>query len=157
LDKERTKVKKQTKKIGASTGRKGRVLVMDDDAFVRGVIRGMLAEAGYDIRVSKNGVEAIGYFKEAKDLGRPFDTVILNLHIPSGMGGDETMGFLRDLDPQVSAILLTADINHPAVAHYETLGFKTAIIKPFTRDDLLQALDRASDAERDSVEAGPEI
>jgi two-component system cell cycle sensor histidine kinase/response regulator CckA len=144
-DNEPSEAKKLKKNLEASTGRKERVLVMDDDAFIRGITRSMLLESGYDIRVAKNGAEAIKYFKEAKVLGHPFDIVILDLHVPSDMGGDQAIEKLRDIDPGVNAILMTADINHPAVTHYEALGFKTAVIKPFTRDDLLQALYRASE------------
>jgi CheY-like chemotaxis protein len=156
-DKEPFEAKKLRKRFEASTGRKERVLVMDDDAFVRGIIRSMLLESGYDIRVAKNGVEAIKHFKEAKVLGHPFNAVILDLHVPSDMGGDVAIEKLRDIDPGVNAILMTADINHPAVTHYEALGFKTAVIKPFTREDLLRALYLASEASPDSAEVSPEI
>jgi CheY-like chemotaxis protein len=130
-------------KVKSSTGHKKKVLVMDDDPFIRRVIRSLFRDSGYDMRAVKNGVEAIENFKKAKALGNPFDAVILDLHVPPGMGGDETLKKLRDVDPEVKAILLTADICHPAVSDYETLGFKSAIIKPFSLSDLRQALDRA--------------
>lgn len=134
-----------TTKSGSSEGRKERVLVMDDDAFVRGVIRSILVDSGYEVRLAKNGAETIKYFKEAKDLDSPFDTVIMDLHVTSGMGGAEAIELLRAIDPRVRAILLTGDINHPFVTNYDTLGFKAALIKPFTRNDLVNALYSASD------------
>ena len=135
--------KKQKKRIHSPARRKEKVLVMDDDPFIRMIIRSFLRDSGYDVRAAKNGMEALEYFKGAGALGAPFDAVILDLHIPSGMGGDEALAKLRDVDPHVKAVLLTADISHPAVSDYETLGFKSAIIKPFTRTDLQRALDLA--------------
>ena len=124
--------KKQKKSINSSTGRKKKVLVMDDDPFIRSVMRSLLRDLRYDVRLVKDGVEAIKYFKEAGVLGDPFDAVILDLHVTLGMGGEKTIEKLRDVDPMVKAILMTADIIHPAVSDYETLGFKSVIIKPFT-------------------------
>ncbi len=152
-DKEQAEVQKPAKRTRASAGRKERILVMDDDAFIRGIIRGMLMESGYEIRVAGNGTQAIEYFKEAKASGSPFDAVILDLIVPSGMGGDEALEQLRVIDPEVKAILLTGDINHPAIKHYPVLGFKTAVIKPFILDELLHAIQRASDPSRYSEES----
>lgn len=146
LNKIRAEAQKTTKRTGASAGRKERILVMDDDAVIRGIIRSMLSESGYEIRVAGHGIQAIQYFAEAKDTGSPFDAVILDLNVPSGMGGDKALERLRVIDPGVKAILLTGDISHPAMDHYTILGFKTAVIKPFILDDLLQAIHRASDS-----------
>jgi two-component system, cell cycle sensor histidine kinase and response regulator CckA len=146
LNKIRAEAQKTTKRTGTSAGRKERILVMDDDAVIRGIIRSMLSESGYEIKVAEHGIQAIQYFAEAKDAGSPFDAVILDLNVPSGMGGDKALERLRVIDPGVKAILLTGDSCHPAMSHYTILGFKTAIIKPFILDDLLQAIHRASDS-----------
>jgi PleD family two-component response regulator len=69
LDQERAEAGKTAKRTGASADRNGRILVMDDDAFIRGNIRSMLMESGYEIRVAGNGIQAIEYFEEAKDAG----------------------------------------------------------------------------------------
>lgn len=147
--------KSRNKMINASTDRKKRVLVMDDDPFIRSLIRSLLKDSGYGVRVTKNGAEAIEYFKEAGIHGEPFDAVILDLHVHAGMGGDKALEKLRDIDPTVKAILLTADICHPAVSDYETIGFNSAIIKPFTRTELQQALDRAIGTTSDGSGASP--
>lgn len=64
---------------------------------------------------------------------------------------------IRAVDPGVKAILLTADISHPAVSDYETLGFKSVIIKPFTRNDLQRALDLAFGTASDSSGESPAV
>ncbi len=150
----REKVMRLARRIG---GRKERVLIMDDDAVVRGVVRSILSDAGYDIRAAKNAVDAIDYFKDANEAGASFDAVLLDLNVHPGSGGDIVIGKLREMDPQVKAILMTADINHPAVTNYEILGFKSVVIKPFTRDDLLRALYDVSDNSPDAAEVIPEV
>jgi CheY-like chemotaxis protein len=47
------------------------------------------------------------------------------------------------LDPEIKAILLTGDINHQALEQYMECGFKTVLLKPFMRDELVQALEQA--------------
>ncbi len=118
---------------------------MDDDEYIGSIISLMLDDSGYDTFIAWNGDEALEKFRAAKDLQRPFEAVILDLNIPAGMEGSETMEKLRIMDPGVKAVLLTGDINHPTVAHYAECGFKTVLLKPFTRDELMQAIQCALD------------
>ncbi len=59
------------------------------------------------------------------------------------MEGHEVLEKLRAMDPGIKAILLTGDINHQALAHYAECGFQTVLLKPFMRDELIQALESA--------------
>lgn len=144
---------KQVRKgFRASTSRhkKGSVLVMDDDVYVTELLCTMLNESGYEACAASNGEEAIQRFTRARTLGRPINTVILDLNIPSGMGGSETIGKLRDMDPGVRAILLTGDISHPEISRYRESGFRAALLKPFTRAELLQAISWTSENPADT-------
>ncbi len=126
----------------AARRQKRSVLVMDDEEFVGSVIRLMLSKSGYTARLTKNGEEAIEQYLKAKSRARPFDVVILDMNIPAGMDGPEAMKRIRALDPEIKAILLTGDINHPAVARYEEYGFRAVLLKPFTEFELIDALKR---------------
>jgi CheY-like chemotaxis protein len=128
------------RKHAARPGGKGKILVMDDEEFVGSVIRLILGRSGYDTCIAGNGDEAIKKFRAAKDLQKPFDAVILDLNIPVGMEGSEAMEKLRGMDPEVKAVLLTGDITHPTVARYAECGFKAVLLKPFTGDELMQAI-----------------
>jgi CheY-like chemotaxis protein len=134
----------KSKKITHAAVSKGKVLVMDDEDIIRELIRSVLVKCRYKVSLARDGIEAINRFKKAENIGHPFDVVILDIHVSEGMAGDEAIVKLREMDADVRAILLTGDITHQAVAHYEKLGFKAAIIKPFTRDELLEAIRRAS-------------
>jgi CheY-like chemotaxis protein len=117
---------------------------MDDDAYVTELLCTMLNESGYETCAASNGEEAIQRFTRARALGRPINTVILDLNIPSGMDGCETFSMLREMDPGVRAILLTGDISHPEISSYRESGFRAALLKPFTRAELLQAINWTS-------------
>ncbi len=68
-------------------GRKGRLLFMDDDRGVCDVMVEILVHLGYHVTFAGEGLEAIEHYKEALRTGRPFDVVIADLTVPSGMGG----------------------------------------------------------------------
>lgn len=143
-------------RVPASRHKKGSVLVMDDDAYVTEILCDMLNESGYEACAASNGDEAIRRFTRAKTLGRSINTVILDLNIPSGMDGSETIGKLRDLDPGVRAILLTGDISHPEITRYRESGFRAVLLKPFTRAELMEALIWTSESPPDMDETPSE-
>lgn len=134
-----------TRKVNRTASRftKGRILVMDDDEYVRGVIRSMLQGYGYRVCIAKDGNEAIRKFEAAKKLRRPFDALILDLVVARGMTGHEALEQLRIMEPGIKAVLLTGDINHHALVRYSECGFKAVLLKPFTRTELIQSIEWA--------------
>lgn len=125
---------------------KGRVLVMDDNQFIRDLMRNMLGRSGFSVSTAHDGEQAIEYFHAAKKEGCPFDIVILDLHVEKGMGGKEAIDRLQSIDPDIFAIFMTADIGHPIVANFSSHGFKAALIKPFTINELLESVGHAADS-----------
>ncbi len=137
------------------TGRpdiKARVLAMDDDPIVRSIIRDALKDSGYDVRVTKDGSEALKQFIAARDADKPFDAVILDLVVPSGMPGDVAVREIRRIEPGIKVILLTGMIEHPALPSYESLGFDTTLIKPFLGSELVYILQRVLGGQTDETE-----
>lgn len=63
----------------------GRILVMDDEDLVRDIAGEILKYLGYEVKFSKDGMDAIEQFKKARKSGKPFDAVILDLTVPGGM------------------------------------------------------------------------
>lgn len=84
--------------------RTGRVLVMDDDPDIRAVTAAMLERLDYKFDLARNGEEAIEFYRRYFDIGRPYDTVLLDLTVVGGMGGEETFARLRAIDPDLRAI-----------------------------------------------------
>jgi DNA-binding NtrC family response regulator len=116
------------------------VLVMDDDDLIRFVMRAMLEQAGYKAYVTENGEEAIECFKEAKRCGYPFDAVILDLNVWGSRCGWDTFVALCEIDPGVKAVVMSGSSDDPAMTDYGSYGFKGALAKPFTSDDLEQVM-----------------
>ena len=129
------------------TGR-GRILVMDDEDFIRDISIQMLSEMGFDVETARDGNEAINRYSEALAAGRPFDAVIMDLTVPGGMGGKETINKLAALDENVNAIVSSGYSNDPVMADYRSYGFKGAIKKPYMMQDMSQALEILFRAER---------
>ena len=114
----------------------GRILVMDDEKYIRDIVGEILNEIGYEITTTIDGAEAVELYKEARDSGRPYDVVIVDLTVPGGMGGKETIQELRKIDPEVKAIICSGYTNDPMMVDFRKYGFKSAIAKPYKTIDL---------------------
>lgn len=131
----------EVKKPHPSVG-KGRVLVMDDEELVLDVVKEMLKVMGYEVEVARNGDKALQLYKEAKTMGRPFDVVILDLTVPGGMGGKETMQKLLQIDPEVKGIVSSGYSNDPIMSYYKKYGFKAVVAKPYGVNELSDVLNK---------------
>ncbi len=115
---------------------KGRILIMDDEEMVREVACEMLKNLGYEIEQSKDGSDAIERYRTAKESGQPFDIVIMDLTVPGGMGGEEAIKELIEIDPQVKAIVSSGYSNDPIMASFSRHGFKGVITKPYKLNEM---------------------
>lgn len=121
----------------------GSVLVMDDDVLVRTVITRMLEKLGAHIDEAADGEEAIRKYIRARERGEAYDVVVLDLVIPNGLGGVDTLERLRDIDPDVRAVVSSGYTGDPVMLNHEAYGFRAVIRKPYQMSDLARALIRA--------------
>ena len=119
-----------------------RVLVMDDEPVIRQVLSEMLGHLGYQVVVTEDGAEAVDRYREAKEAGTPFDVVITDLSVPGGMGGREAMTRLREIDPNVRAIVSSGYSNDPVMADFRSHGFAAVVPKPYRLEDLAEVVRR---------------
>lgn len=110
----------------------GRVLIMDDEEMVREVASRILNTMGFDVECSSDGSEAIALYVQAKKNGKPFGAVIMDLTVPGGMGGKEAIKRLREIDPQVKAIVSSGYSNDPIMANFTEFGFSGVVAKPYS-------------------------
>ncbi|MRR33811.1 response regulator [bacterium] len=120
----------------------GRILVMDDEEIIREVACEILEHLGYETASCGNGEQAVRLYQQslAKE---PFAAVLMDLTIPGGMGGKETMKRLREIDPDVKGIVSSGYSNDPILAHYREYGFRGVALKPYDIDELGDALRQA--------------
>jgi PAS domain S-box-containing protein len=118
----------------------GRVLVMDDEEVIQDLAKQMLEMIGFQVSISKDGAEALKMYAEAKESGRPFAVVIMDLTIPEGMGGREAIRRLRDYDPKVKAIVSSGYSYDPVMANFRQFGFNGVMPKPYVIDELRRVM-----------------
>lgn len=114
----------------------GRLLVMDDDAGIRESLGEALGFLGYEVSFAADGETAIELYGKALKDARAYEAVIMDLTIPGGMGGIEAIRLLRELDPEIKAIVSSGYSNDPVMSNYKEYGFKGVISKPYKIEDL---------------------
>ena len=137
----KTVTPEQAKKEQVKPAGKARILVMDDEEEIREIAGRMLKHIGYqDVEFAIDGAEAIKLYKAAMEAGTPFGVVILDLTIPGGMGGNETVKNLLKIDPRVKAIVSSGYIDDSVISKYREYGFSGMVAKPYTLEQLRKAL-----------------
>ena len=132
--------KAEVRKVSYKSGE--RILILDDDQDVLDVATNMLNMMGYKTEVAKDGAEALVLYDKAQRIGKPFDAVILDLTIPGGMGGKETMQELSNLNPELKALVSSGYANDPILANYEEYGFHGAVTKPYNMGKIGEAFNK---------------
>ncbi len=120
----------------------GRILIMDDEVLIREVATAMLEELGYRVECTGNGAEAVELYLLRKSEGNPFAAVILDLTVPGGMGGRETVVRLHQFDPQVRAIVSSGYADDPVMAEFRSYGFSGVLSKPYRPQELVKAVQK---------------
>jgi DNA-binding response OmpR family regulator len=113
---------------------RARVLVVDDDADIRGLVRTLLERAGYDVDDAEDGRVALRRLYE-----RPPSLVILDVNMP-GLDGFQTLERIRDLS-DVPVIMLTARTQELEKVRGLSAGADDYVAKPFGRQELLARVD----------------
>lgn len=120
----------------------GRILVMDDEEIVRKAIGRAITALGYMVDFAIDGKEAIALYKKAKESGQDYEAVILDLTVPGGMGGKETIERLLQFDPEIKAIASSGYSTDPIISEPAKYGFSGVAIKPYNIEELSNILYR---------------
>jgi CheY-like chemotaxis protein len=123
----------------------GKILVMDDQEPILKMVDRMLKRMGYEVELATDGEQTINLYQKALTSQHPFDLVILDLTIPGGMGGADTMAELMRIDPQVKAVVSSGYSNDPIMANYKKYGFCGLVPKPYTKKELSDILSEIND------------
>ncbi len=115
-----------------------KVLVVDDEEFLRELLTDLLAELGYNVIQASNGDEAVNIYQERKD---EIGLVILDVVMP-GKDGFEVLGELKKLNRDVKVVLTSGILSdkriNDIVATDKNVGF---VQKPYNLIEIQKAIE----------------
>lgn len=112
-----------------------RVLIVDDAAFMRMMIREILTKNGYEVCGEANdGTQAIEKYKELKP-----DLVTMDITMPE-MDGIQALREIKKLDANAKVIMCSAMGQQAMVIDAIQAGAKDFIVKPFQQDRVIEAV-----------------
>lgn len=114
----------------------GRVLFMDDEPQLCTISKAMLESLDYKVDIARNGEEALAFYRKYHAVNRPYDAVLLDLTIVGGMGGEETFKRLKEIDPDVRAIVSSGYDNDEMARQFIEAGFCGYLTKPYRVGEL---------------------
>jgi CheY-like chemotaxis protein len=117
--------------VSVSSEPAARVLVMDDDEMVRFVAGETLKRYGFEVEFASDGLQAVELYRAHRQSGSPFAAVILDLNIPGGMGGEEAMQLLLEIDPLAKGFVSSGRTDDPVMVNFRDFGFSGTIEKPY--------------------------
>lgn len=114
-----------------------RVLIVDDAAFMRMMIKNILTKHGYEVvGEAENAAVAVELYKQLKP-----DLVTMDITMPE-MDGIAGVKAIRAIDPNAKIIMVSAMGQQAMVMEAIQAGAKDFIVKPFQQERILQAMER---------------
>lgn len=115
-------------------GKKGSILVIDDEEIMRDVLESLLFQDGYRVDLAKTGEEGIERYQQ-----KSYDAVLLDVSMP-GIGGIKTLEALLKLDSEAVIIMITAYATfETAVAAWQQGAF-SCVRKPFENEHIIRTV-----------------
>ena len=111
------------------------ILICDDAAFMRMMIKDILTKNGYEIAAeAENGQKAVEKYAEVKP-----DLVLMDITMPE-MDGIQSLKKIKELDPAANVIMCSAMGQQAMVIEAIQSGAKDFIVKPFQAERVLEAV-----------------
>ena len=111
------------------------ILVCDDAAFMRMMIKDILTKNGYNVAgEAENGLKAVEKYNELKP-----DLVLMDITMPE-MDGIQALKKTKEGDPGATVIMCSAMGQQAMVIESIQSGAKDFIVKPFQADRVLEAV-----------------
>ena len=115
------------------------ILICDDAAFMRMMIKDILTKNGYNVvGEAENGAKAVEKYQELKP-----DLVLMDITMPE-MDGIQALKAIKAADPSATVIMCSAMGQQAMVIESIQSGAKDFIVKPFQQDRVLEAVRKRS-------------
>ena len=118
---------------------RGRILVVEDDALVRGYVVAAIRALGYQVREAQSGAEALAIL----ETGERFDLLFTDVVMPGKFGGGELAARASRLDPRLRVLFTSGYTQDQVVTQQRLSGQAQFLSKPYRRAELAQALRQA--------------
>jgi CheY-like chemotaxis protein len=124
------------------------VLVVDDQAIMRNLLRVGLSLHGFNVWLAASGVEALDLYREHSE---GVAAALMDVHMP-GMNGPQTLAALRKLNPKIRCCFMTGNPDPYTEKELEQLSGTTVLAKPFVLAAVAQVLRPLVDSTRSLIE-----
>jgi CheY-like chemotaxis protein len=116
--------------------RKCGILVVDDEASVRGVLNVWMRQQGFVVWLAGGGQEALDlYWRHHMAI----DVVLMDVRM-AGLDGPRTLAALQQLNPQVRCCFMSGDLGSYTTEQLQNLGAAAVLAKPFDLDEVARVL-----------------
>jgi len=129
-------------------GEELRILVVDDEYGIREGCRKILTEEGFHVTTAVDGIEALEVFGRANQ----YSAALVDLMMPR-LGGLELIGRLKEIDPDLLLIIITAYATIDTAVEGTKRGAYSYIPKPFTPDELMLTIRNGLERQALALEA----
>ncbi len=121
---------------------KGKILVVDDESYVRDIISRKLGAEGYACEQAENAEKALSMISQGE-----YECVLSDINMP-GMDGIELLRNIRVADRDVAVIMVTGAPDLDGALEAMRLGAHDHLSKPLNLDHLSLTVDRAIEKKR---------
>jgi two-component system, cell cycle sensor histidine kinase and response regulator CckA len=120
----------------------GMILIMDDEEVMRDIIASMVKALGYTPVCTRNGTEMLNRLAEESRANRVPAAMIIDLTVPGGMGGKDTVKAVREMSGTIPIFVASGYADDPIMKNPSGYGFTASISKPFRKAELAEMLNR---------------
>jgi CheY-like chemotaxis protein len=112
------------------------ILLVEDEDFIRDIVRLTLESKGYKVFTARDGVSAIQLYENHK---QEIDLVITDFGLP-GMTGIDELKKLKELNPEVKVVFTSGFLEQDNMSKLLVAGVKAFIQKPYQPSSVLQTV-----------------
>ena len=117
-----------------------RILIMDDNEDIRKILQIYVEKLGFDVTGVASGQEVIRLYQEAREADDPFSAVFMEISVKQGLGGNDALVKLKNIDPDVKAVAILSEYGDSQIQDFLDRGFQNVLGKPFRLEDMKKIL-----------------